>query len=936
MRRIVILAVLCSAAWTAAAQSTLNFGIPQRQTQDEWPKTKAPAPVVERKAKVAQPAVLTPAPDGEFILSGGWEMASGDAVVSKPFLDPAFDTSDWYNATVPGTVLTTLVQQGVYPDPYYGLNNLLIPDSLSRTDWWYRLKFDAPDAAAGKNVRLLFNGINYRAKIWLNGKLLGSMTGAFKRGTFDVTTVLKAKGNVLAVHILPPDNPGIGHEETAESFGPNGGALCLDGPTFIASEGWDWMPAIRDRDMGIWQDVRLCTDNGIVIGDAQVITDLPLPDTTSAKITVKIPLTNTTKNRTTVKLSGTAEGISFSQEATLDAGESRVLTAEALLDKPRLWWPNGYGEQNLYTLVLKLDDGTQKSIRFGVREMSYELAVDAPGKQGLRMEYSPTNVTQKGKILFDFKKLRDANVPNKNTVVPSLMPGVDMANFTEIEQNGSPYIAIRVNGRPIFCRGGDWGMDDAMKDCSRQKLEPAFKLHQLANFNMIRNWTGECTEEVFFDLCDEYGILVWNDFWMSTGEYNLLPLDWDLFFANVTDVVRRFRNHPSLAVWCPRNEGYAEGLETGLQEIILNEDGTRHYHGNSRGLNMPGSGPWGYHDNPETFFTRIAHGFNSEFGSNSMPPYRVFKKFIAKEDEWPIGDVWYYHDYHVKGWSGWDAFERDMARLSKKPVESAEEYCRRGQILNYNGHKMMLEAYNHKMWSDVTGMLYWITQPAWPSLICQAYSWDYDTFGSFYGMMKGCEPVHIQRNITDGHVIVANATLHSYPGVRATMEVVTPQGKRLFRWEGKADLGANDKTDFGVVALPKGYTGNVLVRLVLKDAKGGILSENDYWYGQSYSNAPEGLCDMAATTVKVTSKRLSATSVEVTVRNTGKTAAILVAARIADAATGESILPAYASDNYFNLLPGEGRTLKIEYPASKAELAIEAEGVNCFEKTALQ
>ena len=151
-------------------------------------------------------------------------------------------------------------------------------------------------------------------------------------------------------------------------------------------------------------------------------------------------------------------------------------------------------------------------------------------------------------------------------------------------------LVILVNGRKIYCRGGDWGMDDAMKRCSRERLEPAMKLHKLAGFNMIRNWTGEQTEEVLFELCDEYGLLVWNDFWMSTGAYNLLPLDWDLFLSNATDVVRRFRNHPSIAIWCPRNEGYAEGLEDDLQNIILTEDGTRHYHGNSRGRQLRSSG----------------------------------------------------------------------------------------------------------------------------------------------------------------------------------------------------------------------------------------------------------------------------------------------------------------------------------------------------------
>lgn len=939
--RYLLLSVLsCTVTLQAYNQSTYNFGIPQRQPKEQWPVTKAPAPEAERKVKIGRPALLVKESGNEYVISGGWEMTDAVSVVSKPILEPDYNTSDWLNATVPGTVLATLVDQGVYPDPYYGLNNLLIPDSLSRTDWWYRIKFNAPgNFEEHQSARLLFNGINYRADIWFNGKLLGRMTGAFKRGYFDVKSLLKEKSNVLAVHIYPPYNPGIGHEQNSEQFGPNGGALCLDGPTFIASEGWDWMPAIRDRNMGIWQDVRLCLGGSIIIGDPQVITDIPLPDTTSAMITVKVPLYNSSDTRQSFRLKGETENISFAKEITLEPGESVVaeFTPEQFpplfLRSPRLWWPNGYGNQNLYLMKLgvwneerELDSET---IRFGIRELSYELAVDTPEKQGWRIEYSPTNVKQKGKMLFDYKKLRPADVPNKNTVIPSLCKGVEPGNFTEIEQNGNPYIVIKVNGQRIFCRGGNWGMDDAMKRVSRDDLEPAFRLHKLENFNMIRNWTGESTEEVFYDLCDEYGMLVWNDFWMSTGNYNLLPLDFDLFLENATDVVRRFRNHPSIAVWCPRNEGYAEGLETDLHSIIFREDGTRHYHGNSRELNMPGSGPWGYHDKPAEYFTRLAHGFNSELGSVAVPPYNTLKKFIAREDIWPIGDLWYYHDYHVKGWSGWDALIRDIGRLSKDSCSSAEEFCRRAEILNYAGHKIMFEAYNHRMWDNTSGVLYWMSHPAWPSLICQTYTWDFQTFGAFYGCMKSCEPTHIQWNIHDHKVIVANTSLKDYRGATASFTVYDPTGKKLFQKSGKTDVLLNRKTELWTVSVPENIKGIVIVRLVLRDAGGRILSENDYWYKDGYTNAPAGLCDFPPAVLKLTRKCLKEGKLTVTVKNGGKLAAPFVRLNVVYSDTGESVLPAYNSDNYFNLLPGETKTITIDYPSDGKKTQLKAEAVNC-------
>ena len=190
-------------------------------------------------------------------------------------------------------------------------------------------------------------------------------------------------------------------------------------------------------------------------------------------------------------------------------------------------------------------------------------------------------------------------------------------------------------------------MDDAMKRVSRERLEPYFRLHKDANFNMIRNWTGESTEEVFYQLCDEYGMLVFNDFWLSTAGYNLEVNDDDLFLKNAGDVVRRFRNHPSIAVWNPRNEGFApEYIERKLASMIASDDGTRLYSPNSTHCNLRPSGPWNYFKEPARYFTERAHGFNTEQGSTSIPTEESVLAMMDVSDAWPISDTWYYHDLH--------------------------------------------------------------------------------------------------------------------------------------------------------------------------------------------------------------------------------------------------------------------------------------------------
>ena len=209
--------------------------------------------------------------DGDLHLGGPWRMADGTVLRSDAatLCDPGYDAGGWYPATVPGTALTTLIDQGVYADPLHGRNNLLIPDALSRHNWWYRLVFRLPAPLPPGPAWLTFQGINYHAQIWLNGIELGSLTGAFIRGRYDASAALHSdRPNILLVHIWPPPHPGLGHEQSLLAGpGPNGGDMTFDGPTFFCTEGWDWIPAIRDRCAGIWQEVVLHHQGMIDLGD---------------------------------------------------------------------------------------------------------------------------------------------------------------------------------------------------------------------------------------------------------------------------------------------------------------------------------------------------------------------------------------------------------------------------------------------------------------------------------------------------------------------------------------------------------------------------------------------------------------------------------------------------------------------------------------------
>lgn len=915
-------------------------GLKQPQPQSELPKGKAPFQTSERVAKRNIPTALVPVQSGEWIISDGWEMTDGKTAMAsnKSIFDPQYSTSAWYNATVPGTVLTTLVNQGVYPDPYFGLNNMNIPESLSRTDWWYRCKFTVPKDIDGNQLRLLFNGINYKADIYLNGKSLGDMKGAFIRGEFNITDLVNKNGeNILAVHVFPPHNPGIPHEQSMiAGQGLNGGVLSTDGPTFISSIGWDWIPGIRDRNTGFWQDVRLKVGGDIIIGDPLVTTDILLPDTTQAKISIKNIVKNITSKTVNGTLTAKIENINISLPFTLAANEEKEITftpeqfKELNIKNPRLWWPNGYGRPELYNLELTVEANNKvsdtKSLKFGIREMSYELMVN-DNSQNKRVLYTPNETVNKGKPVFDYIN-RVAFTKDNN--LPTIAKDADTSGLQPLSNDDpvGPFFAIRVNGVRIFCRGGNWGMDDGMKRVSRERLEPYIRLHKDANFNIIRNWTGETTEEDFYALCDEYGMLVWNDFWITTDD-TVEPSDFPLFVKNATDAVRRFRNHPSIAVWCPRNEGFApKQLEESISAMMAKEDPTRHYHGQSRFLNMGTSGPWGYFKDPSKYYTENAKGFNTEMGSYAIPTANTIRKFIAPEDQWPINDVWAYHDLHHTTQNFGD-FINAVDRYGK--AESMEDFSRKSQFVTYDAWRNMLEAWNSKMWNNTTGLILWMSHPAWPSMIWQTYTYDYETPGSYFGAKKACEPIHIQMNLPENDVMIINTTLNDYKSVTAGLRFIDLQGKELYKKNIKLDAKANSATKCFVPEKGNNLPQLYLARLELKDAKGKVLSINDYWMTNGDKKSYEAINTLPSTTVIIkTISSKGKTWVEVS--NPSKTLAVAVKLNVVDKNSKEILLPAYFSDGYINLLGGEKRLVELDIPKSITNYNIVAEGYNTKSK----
>ena len=458
-----------------------------------------PATLPHSRAPFSKP-IAKPVPAGADTLSSdrttltlehSWRLAEASTVSASPTVisSASFDTTSWYAATVPGTVLTTLIDRGVYPDPDFGLNNMAIPERLSRQSFWYRTTFTPAAAMRGRRLTLNFAGINYRATVWVNGHSAGEIKGAFTAGLFDVTTLVHAgEPNAIAVLIEPPPHPGIAHEQSiAAGPGDNGGMMALDGPTFAATEGWDWIPGIRDRNIGLWQPVTLRASGAVTIDNPRIDTTLPLPDTSRADVAVTVPLHNATSAAIRGELELGFDNVHVRLPVTVPPGGIDVPLRPAAFPQltvqhPRLWWPNGYGAPDLHTMHLRFTRGREVSdtrdTRFGIREITYELSLFDSTGHLRRVEVSPSVAALSGKAVVDQR--HEALLETPEGWVASLLPGAESSPAVRPvsdPQSGTSLI-LRVNGVRIACKGGNWGMDDMLKRVSRERLEPYFRLHK--------------------------------------------------------------------------------------------------------------------------------------------------------------------------------------------------------------------------------------------------------------------------------------------------------------------------------------------------------------------------------------------------------------------------------------------------------------------------
>lgn len=632
-----------------------------------------------------------------------------------------FTHEEAVEAIVPGTVFSSYVNAGIEEDPNFGDNIHRVDRSKYDRSFWYRTEFSIPSDFYKEHIWLNFNGVNRKAEIYLNGQPLGTLDGFMERGQYDITHKLNPSGkNILAVLVHIPATP-----------------LANQGsPTYLSSGGWDWMPYVPGLNSGITDKVWLSNTGHTTIIDPWIRSELPTKARAELSVELDVKNNNIASEKITIKGLINPGNIEFTQEVTLNALESRKIKfdkryfPQLIINSPLLWWPAGYGEPNLYTCQLDISD-------------------------------SSGQISESRNITFGIKK------------------------YTYDKNNG--VFHIHINDVPVFIKGANWGMSEYMLRCRGKEYETKIRLHKEMNFNMIRNWLGSVTDEEFYEYCDKYGIMVWDDFWINSNPN--LPYDLNVFNNNMMEKIKRLRNHPCIAVWCGDNEAVPEAPLPGWMQTNIDtfDGGDRYFQACSNSGGLSGSGFWGAFDQ-RYYFTdypdpssggdgKRGWGLRTEIGTAVVPTFESIKKFMHEQDWWPINEMW---NKHYFGSNAGNALPQQYIQMINEgygKAQGIEDFCRKAQLINMVSNKAMYEGWLDHMWNDASGIMTWMGQSAYPSMVWQTYDYYYDLTGAYWGCKCACEPLHVYWNPMTEEIKVANTTSRDYENLSVEATIYNMDGK---------------------------------------------------------------------------------------------------------------------------------------------------------------
>jgi len=759
-------------------------------------------------------------------------------------------------------------------------------------------------------VWLNFRGINYRASIFLNGRQIASsneVAGAWRTYEFNATSAIKPGANVLAVQV----------------WAATENSLAI---TFV-----DWNPAPPDKNMGLWREVYLTSSGPVALRHPAVLSkvDPPAGDANAgaAHLTVTALLKNASDHPVQGTLKGRIENTEFAQPVELAAGESKDVVfspdqyPQLNLSHPRLWWPAQMGTPNRYDLHLSFEvDGKVSDAshtKFGVREITSEVTEQSP---------------ERLKRLF------------------------------------------KINGKNILIRGGGWTPDMMMRE-TPQRLADEFRYVHDLGLNTVR-LEGKLETEEFFEMADQQGLLVmagWCccDFWEHWGSWK--DEDFEIAKSSLRDQMYRLRSHPSMVMWLngsdnpppPDVEEMYLKIESDLlwpNPVLSSATAKPTSVTGGNGVKM--SGPyeyvapsyWATDPNGENNDHRCnaggcggAYGFNSETSMGpAVPPIESVERMVPKDHLWPIDDDWNFH-------AGGGAFKTiqvftDALNARYGQASGAKDFTYKSQLMTYEGERAMYEAYSRNKYTS-TGVIQWMLNNAWPSMIWHLYDYYLRPGGGYFGAKKGLQPLDPIYGYDDHSVWLVSSEYGDAKGLKLAARVFNLDGTQKFYKDASLDAAADSTAKVFELPPIEGLSPAYFLDLRVTDGSGKLVGSNFYWLSTkpetldwSKSNwymtptASYGdytsLAQLPKTRLNVSShsETQGAESItRVTIENPEKTVAFFLRLKLDKGKGGEEILPVVWQDNYISLLPGEKREITATYRASSlgaAKAEVEVSGWN--------
>jgi len=812
-------------------------------------------------------------------LDGRWKLQYFDFGRTVGQFSEEYDDSWWIDAEVPGEVHETLLKHGLIEDPLYG-KNCDKREWVERVDWWYRRRFEVPEGLRGKRVLLVFEGLDTFATVWLNGERIASSEDMFIPLVVDVTDKLRYGAvNTLAVRLGAPWYETIRRagDFSEKNLLWNGNYSRLYARKAQYQYEWDW--AVKLLTVGIWRSVKLVAYDHAVISDVYVRT-LRIGEGW-AELEVNVEVESLESCGAELSVVGACGDSVFKGAFRVSLSEGyNSFSFTFKVENPRLWWPVGYGPQNLYSLEVALAvNGVVEdtySTRFGIRTV--ELVTES-------------DEASNGKVFY-----------------------------------------FKVNGEKVFCKGANWIPADLLiSRVSRERYRQLLQLAIDGNHNMLRVWGGGLVEyDDFYNLCDEMGIMLWHDFQFACGHY---PDDDDflkLVEREVEATVRRLRNHPSIILWCGNNEDEALEAASGfgltrpridfevIPGVVARLDPSRPYWPSSPYPLDPREGDnhnWVvYHGlAPIDYFLSDESRFLSEFGMQAAPHVKSMRRFLPPGALWPVNEYWLYH-YHVP----------------EKVVPYMKDYGEPRDLYSYVYLSMMVQAdtlktaieHSRRRKFECGGVLYWSFNAPWPNMCWETVDYYGMPKMSYYVAKRAFEPVLVSPVYTGGviRVWLVNDTLADVEGVLEILTVDVSSNKVAGRVEKPCAVRRNSSTlvaEYKPEDLGLKDPGSQLLVLIFRS--GAAVSRNVLLL----TRHRDVRFSRTQLSVEVLQTEIVGRDAVLKVRVRSQGYARLVAVDVKE----DNVT--VADDNYFDLLPGEDRVVSLRVrDAGEGRLTVVAAAYN--------